>query len=418
MTMTGVPTARSLDLKEIFQQYGGRPTIAVVDLDALATNIAALRRLIGPRVRLMTVVKANAYGHGAVMLGTYALKYGADELAVATVDEAAELREGGVTAPILVMGPIGEGEVERALRLNVQLVVSSDPFARALAAGVRRLGVDPVPVHLKVDTGMRRFGCAPSEALSLARQIVGAPELRFAGLMTHFASADDPDPAFTFAQAAEFDAVVDELRANGVDVPVQHLANSAATLRFPSLHRDMVRTGIATRGLPPDPSMPLPAGFRPILSLYSRIARIIPLAAGDAVSYGRTYVSAGGERGALVPIGYGDGYPRALSSQGWMALDGVRADVLGRVCMDQTVVRVPDGVTVHMGDIVKIAGDGSGGEPTLNELAVMTGTIPHEIATRLTARVPKLYVERGRIIAIDDLQGPRAFSPTGEPTDW
>lgn len=413
MTMTEVPASTTVDLNELFRQYAGRPTVAVIDLDALATNIAALRGLIGPKVRLMTVVKANAYGHGAVMVGTYALRYGADELAVATVDEAAELRAGGVTAPVLIMGPIGEGEIERAIRLEAQLVVSSAAFARALAAASRRLNGAPVPVHLKVDTGMRRFGCAPSEALALARQIVDSPELRFAGLMTHFASADDPDPSPTLAQAAEFDAVVAELRANGIDVPLQHLANSAATLRFPSLHRDMVRTGIATRGLPPDPDMPLPPGFRPILSLYSRVARIIPLASGDAVSYGRTYVSAGGERGALVPIGYGDGYPRALSSLGWMALGGERAPVLGRVCMDQTVVRVPHGVDGRLGDIIKIAGDGSEGEPTLNELAVLTGTIPHEIATRLTARVPKLYVEHGRLVAIDDLNGPRLVPAGG-----
>ncbi len=410
MSAIEAPAPPDSAIRRIFRQLAGRPTIAVIDLDALANNIAELRRLIGPRVRLMTVVKANAYGHGAVMIGTYALKYGADELAVATVDEAAELRDGGVTAPILIMGPIGDGELERAIRINAQLVVSSAAFARALAAEIRRLNVEPVPVHLKVDTGMRRFGCAPSDAVPLARQIVDMPELRFAGLMTHFAAADDADPAFTFAQAAEFDAVVDELRANGISVPTQHLANSAATLRFPSLHRDMVRTGIATRGLPPDPGMPLPDSYRPILSLYSRVARIIPLAAGDAVSYGRTYVSQGGEQGALVPIGYGDGYPRALSSAGWMVLGGERAPVLGRVCMDQTVIRVPDRVDVQTLDIVKIAGDGTAGEPTLNDLAVMSGTIAHEIVCGIAPRVPKVYLELGEIVAIEDLRGARQIT--------
>lgn len=417
MTVAHVSVPTALDLPRIFRHYAGRPTVAIIELDALASNIARLRDLIGPRVRLMTVVKANAYGHGAVMIGRYAARYGADELAVATIDEAVELREGGITAPVLVMGPIGDGEYERAIAHNVQLVVSSPAFARTLAGEVRRLGAPPVPVHLKIDTGMRRFGCAPAETLEIARYLAAAAELRFAGVMTHFAAADDPDPAFTLAQAAEFDAVVAELRASSIPVPTQHLANSAGTLRFPSLHRDMVRTGIATRGLPPDPGMPLPAGFRPILSLYSHVARVIPLASGDTVSYGRTYRSDGGEQGALVPIGYGDGYPRALSSVGWMSLGGQQAPVLGRVCMDQTVVRVPDGIDPRPGDIVKIAGDGAAGEPTLNDLAVLTGTIPHEIATRLTARVPKLYVEHGHLVAVDDLQGPRAMSDTGATSD-
>lgn len=410
MTMTGVSVPAALDVQRIFREFGGRSTVAIVDLDLMSANIARLRDIIGPRVRLMTVVKANAYGHGAVTIGRYALQYGANELAVATVDEAAELREAGITAPILVMGPIGDGELERAIRYDLQLVVSAPAFARALAGEVRRLGAPSVPVHLKIDTGMRRYGCVPAEAAAIARSIAAAPELRFAGLMTHFAAADDPDPAFTFAQAAEFDAVVDALRSEGIPIPAQHLANSAATVRYPSLHRDMVRSGIAIRGLPPDPAMPLPAGFRPILSLYSRVARVIPLASGDTVSYGRTYRSEGDEWGALVPIGYADGYARALSSRGWMVLGGTRTPVLGRVCMDQTVIRVPAGVDARVGDIVKIAGDGSAGEPTLNDLAVMTGTIAHEIATSLAQRVPKLYVEHGRLLAVDDLQGVRTVT--------
>lgn len=410
MTMTSITTLSRPALERIYRQLAGRPTIAIVDLDVMATNLARLRLLIGPDVKLMTVVKANAYGHGAVTIGRYALRYGANELAVATVDEGVQLREAGITAPILIMGPIGAGEHERAIRHDLQLVVSTPAFAQALTSEARRIGAGPVAVHLKIDTGMRRFGCSPDKALAIARFIDAAPELRFTGLMTHFAVADDPDPDFTFAQAAEFDAVAGELRANGIQVPTQHLANSAGTLRHSSLHRDMVRSGIATHGLRPDPDMPLPSGMQPTLSLYSRVARIIPLAPGDTVSYGRTYRSGGGERGALVPIGYGDGYPRAFSPTGWMVLGGERGQVLGRVCMDQTIIRVPDGVDAHMGDIVKLAGDGSAGEPTLNDIAIATGTIAHEIATGIAPRVPKVYLERGRVVAIEDLGGARQLS--------
>ena len=273
-----------------------------------------------------------------------------------------------------------------------------------------------VPVHLKVDTGMRRFGAMPEHATELAQVIDGLPELTLAGMMTHLASADAPDATATTAQVAAFDSAVAAVREAGIEVPVQHVANSAATLRFPHFHRDMVRIGIAMYGLLPNTSMSLLPGMRPAMTVFSRIGRLVPLEPGDAVSYGGTYRVEANERGALVPIGYGDGYRRGLSSRGWMAIGGERAEILGRVCMDQVVVRAPaDGSSnVSGGDLVTVVGDGTAGTagaPTLDELAELLDTISYEMATGITSRVPRLYTRDGNVVAIDDLHGYRELAP-------
>lgn len=395
----------------IARGWEGRPIVAIVDLDALATNVRTLRSLIGPDVRLMAVVKGNGYGHGAEPVGRVVLAAGADLLAVATVDEGAQLRSAGIDAEILVMGPLGRVDRARAVGLGLAVVVSDASFARALAADAKASLVnDKVPVHLKVDTGMRRFGAMPEAVVDLAKTIAGLPELRLDGIMTHLAAADDPDPASARDQVARFDTCVGALAAASIDVPCQHVANSATTLRFPEFHRGMVRVGIALYGLRPDADLPLPAPMRPVMRVAGRISRVIPLADGDTVSYGRAYRSPGEERAALIPIGYADGYRRALSSTGWMAIDGARADVLGRVCMDQTVVRVPAASSVTAGDPVTIVGDGTeetAGAPTFDELAALTGTISYELATGIAPRLPKLYVQEGMVVAVSDLAGTR-----------
>jgi alanine racemase len=401
------------DVSAFLATWRGRPTVAIVDLDQLTANIRHLRDVIGPSVRLMAVVKANGYGHGAVAVARHALVNGVDALAVATVDEGLQLRSAGIGGEILVIGPIGMNERERAVGHGLSLVVASERFAGGLAGVVRRIGAPPARVHLKIDSGMHRFGCAPGEAVAVARAIVVHPELHWAGCMTHLATADEPDTRFTWEQAARFDAAVAALRANDLGVPTQHIANSAGTLRFPDLHREMVRIGIAVYGLRPDPAMPLPAPMAPVLSIQSRVARVSTLPAGEGVNYGRTYRAEADETVALVPIGYADGYPRTLTGQTTMVLGGQRAPLLGRVTMDQAVVRVPDGVFVQPGDPVIIAGNGSarsGDAPTLDDLAAFAGTIGYELAVRLAARLPRLYVEHGQVVAVDDLTGRQAFS--------
>jgi len=398
-------------IQDIAAAWSGRSAFAIVDLDALALNIETLRAHVGPGVQLMAVVKANGYGHGAVPIARAAIGAGASSLGVATVDEGAQLRRAGIDVPILVFGAIGRNERRQAIGQRLGLVVTNQDFARALAADAKAsLTKEPVSVHLKIDTGMRRFGAMPQDVPDLVRTIHSLKELRLDGVMTHLASADADDPASVTRQVAEFDRCLEALADSGLHIPIQHLANSAGTLRFPEYHRDMVRVGIAMYGLLPDASIPLPHPMRPVLTAHGRITRVFELLPGDEVGYGGTYRAAGNERAALVSIGYADGYRRGLSSRGWMSVRGRRAEVIGRVSMDQTVIRVPDGLAIEPGEPVTIVGDGTSampGTPTLDNLAALTGTIGYEMATGLTARLPRLYVRNGDVIAIADLHGYR-----------
>ncbi len=396
------------DVERILRGWGGRPSVAVVDLDQLAANVAVLRGMIGRTTKLMSIVKADGYGHGSIPVAKTALAAGADELGVATVEEGVRLRHAGVEAPILVMGPIGERERRRAIASDLMLVVADADFAKALAADVRRSGRKaPLPVHLKIDTGMHRFGIAPDQAAALARTVDALPELRLDAVMTHLACADDPGSGATERQAAEFDRGVAAIRAAGIAVPSQHIANSPGTINYPHLHHDRVRVGTAMYGLRPDPSMELPASLRPVMTVHSRISRIHELQPGDRVSYGGTWTAEEPCRAGLVAIGYGDGYDRSGSNQAWMEVRGQKAPVLGRVCMDQTVIGVPD--DAEPDDLVTVIGDGrSGVAPGVDELAAMYGTISYDIACGLVApRLAHLYVKGGQLVAITDLWGYR-----------
>ena len=411
------------ELKALLKEWGGRPSVAVIDLDQLAQNIATLRAGLKPDTRFMAVVKADGYGHGAVPIGKAAVRAGVDELAVATVEEGVRLRQGGVKAPILVLGPIGRHERARAISNDLSLVIADAAFLTGLAEEIRTVGrKTPVDVHLKIDTGMRRFGVSADDAVALARAIEETSVVRLAGVMTHFASADDPYPDATRRQAEVFDACCDSIRAAGIGIPSEHLCNSAATLTYPEYHRDRVRIGIAMYGLRPDPElMPVPEPVRPIMTVHSRVSRVVDLAPGDRVSYGGTWEATSSTRVGLIPIGYADGYRRQGSNLAWMDVSGHRAPVRGRICMDQTLVEILDDVSV--GEIVTVIGNGvDGNAPTIDELAVMYGTISHELATNYEIqRLVHLYVQDGELVAINDLSGYREFAEGAltqpEPSD-
>lgn len=401
-----------MTVRPIADQWEGRPTFAVVDLDALATNVEVLRRHTAATAKFCAVVKANAYGMGAVPVARVALRHGADMLAVATVDEGAELRLAGITAPILVLGPIGADERPWAIDLDLQLVLNDPDFVESFARTVRqREKGKRVKLHLKVDTGMRRFGMMPERVLAAAKNVSQFPELELAGLMTHFASADVEGNTETDAQMRIFQACVEELEAAGIQVPVKHVANSAGTLLYPQYHLDMVRPGLVLYGVRPAPHIPLPGEpgeMRQVLTVHSMVARVIDLAPGDRVSYGGTWQATQQTRGALIPVGYADGYMRAFSSRGWMTVNDERADVIGRVCMDQTIVHLPDYLPVENRNHVVIVGNGTAdtpNAPTLEELALLADTIPHEVSTGLAHRLTRIYIRHGEVAGIMDLGG-------------
>ncbi|HYI24178.1 MAG TPA: alanine racemase [Thermomicrobiales bacterium] len=398
----------------IASQWQGRGAVVVVDLDAYAGNIRAIRGLVNPEAQLLAVVKANAYGHGANPLAKVAMESGAGALGVATVDEGAQLRSAGIDAPILVFGAIGRNERARAIGLGLELVVADIAFARGLAAEAKAsLRKEPVPVHIKIDSGMNRFGVNPDEAVAAAREITAHPELRLVGLMTHQASADAESDGPALRQEAAFDAAIAAIADAGIELPMQHMANSATLLRFPEMHRGQVRAGILSFGLNPDPALPAPALIRPVATIHARLMRVFEIERGEAVGYGGTYRSTRREKVGLVPLGYADGYRRDFSNRGWMSVQGQRAEIIGRVSMDQCVVRLSEGAEACAGDPVVVVGDGtadSAGAPTFNELASLIGTIPYELCCGLAPRLPRLYLREGRLVGIADLFGYRELT--------
>ena len=260
-------------------------------------------------------------------------------------------------------------------------------------------------VHVESDTGMNRFGVPHGVAVSAVARIAATPALRLGGLYHHFATADETDRAFFAEQRARFGAVLAGLRAAGIAVPLVHEDNSAAALTAPGPACDLVRIGVALYGLSPSAEVPAPPALRPVLSLRTRVARVLDLAPGDSVSYGRTFRAGRPMRAALVPLGYGDGYRRALSGRASMLLGGRRAPVLGRVCMDQTVIAVPDGVDAHPGDEVVALGAQGDERIAAEELAALAGTIAYELGTGLAARLPRHYLRGGRVVAVEGLHG-------------
>jgi alanine racemase len=365
---------------------------AVVDLDAIRDNVALLRSRTPAEV--MAVVKADGYGHGLVPAARAALTGGAGWLGVAFLEEALALRRAGILAPMLSWLATPGEDLAAGVAADVDLSASAPWMIAELAAAARDAG-RPARVHLKIDTGLSRAGAPPAdwpELVTAAAKAAAAGEVEVAAIWSHFAYADAPGHPTIARQIGAFRDAVDAARRLGVDPPLRHLANSAATLTLPDAHFDLVRPGIAVYGLTPVP--PDRYGLTPAMTLRSRVALAKRVPAGSGVSYGHVYVTRTETGLALVPMGYADGVPRNATSIGPLLLGGKRRTVSGRVCMDQFVVDVGDD-EVAAGDEVVLFGPGASGEPTAQDWADATGTISYEIVTRVGARVPRTY--RGRL---------------------
>jgi alanine racemase len=380
---------------------GIRATRAIVDLDVIEVNVRLLRDALPPTTQLMAVVKADGYGHGAPWIARAALNAGAAMLGVATVGEGHVLRAHGIDAPIVLLGSIDAAEVPVACEAGLEITIASERLLESVQRAARTIfDASPVPVHLKIDTGLRRYGATATEAVALATRIENDPCLRLASIFTHFASADEPDEPFTTVQLKEFERVVDAVRGAGVRMPLLHAANSAGILTGRGTDHGIARAGIALYGVPPSPSVPLLPGMRAGISIESRITRLIAVAPGDTVGYNRTFRASSPVRGALVPIGYADGYRRSLSGRGWVGIAGHRAPVIGRVSMDQIVVEIPDGVQPDVGaPVVVMGGDPSSSAPSIAEMADLMGTNAYEAIVGIRGRVPRLFVQGGVIVA-------------------
>jgi len=362
---------------------GRRPAWAEIDLEALRANVRAFRAAVAPAT-ICAVVKADAYGHGAVPVSRAAVEAGASYLAVATVTEGAELRAGGIDATVMMLAQPEPEEAAAVAGLGFEPVVYTAEGIDALAAA----GAGPVRVHIKVDTGMHRVGCPPEIAVDLARRIVAAPTLELVGVCTHFAVADHPDHAFTGEQQRRFAAVLADLAAVGIAPGIVHACNSAAAVTASGAHHDMVRIGIGLYGV--IPGLPDPAvALRPVLSVKARVAHVQDLGPGEGVSYGLRYTTERRTRIATVPIGYADGVPRGLAARGGAVLvRGRRRPIAGTVTMDQLMVDVADD-PIEPGEEVVLIGSQGSERIGVEEWARVMDTIPNEILCGIGRRLPR-----------------------------
>lgn len=368
-----------------------RATWVEIDLGAVRDNVAELARIAAP-AELLAVVKADGYGHGAVPVAEAALAAGASWLGVALVEEGVALREAGITAPVLVLSEPAPVAAAAVVAHRLTPVVYTAAGVDTLAKAVVERGVDePLPVHLKVDTGMHRVGAAPDEAVALAARIDQRSELRLGGVLTHLAVADEPADPYTGEQLERFAAVLDDLAAAGLRPSIVHAANSAGTLAFPAARFDLVRVGIALYGIAPVPELAGHARLRPALSLKARVSHVKDLPAGARLSYGLRYRMPRAGRIATVPIGYADGVPRNLAAVGGeVVVGGRRRPIAGTVTMDQLMVDVGDD-PVEVGDEVVLIGRQGEAEVTAAEWAERLGTIAYEIVCGIGPRAPRSY---------------------------
>lgn len=368
-----------------------RPTYIEINLSAIRHNLEEVRQAVGPERRILAPVKANAYGHGMLQVARTALEAGASMLGVAYLDEAVALRQAGIGAPILIFGSELPENAPEIVHWGLRATLCTYELAKALSQAAVRLRRNAV-VHIKVDTGMGRIGLKVEEIREFLRRVLELPGIVVEGIYTHFATADGSgDGEFALAQMEHFRRVVSQLRKEGMELPIAHAANSAAVLRFPSAHLDMVRPGIMLYGLEPFPGASYLADIRPAMTLKSRIVFLKEVPPGASVSYGRTFVAGRRTRIATVPIGYGDGYPRALSNRGKALVKGKRARIVGNICMDQLMLDVTHVEGVRVGDEVVLIGEQGDERITAEELASLAGTINYEIVTSLNGRIPRVY---------------------------
>jgi len=377
--------------------FGGRPCWAEIDLDALASNV----RLMGARAapaRLYAVVKANAYGHGAVACGRAALEAGAHGLAVVCVDEAEELRRAGLSAPVLVVGSTPATDADRVVSLGLMPTVGDGELVEALAAAAARHGVT-VPIHLEVETGLNRHGLSPQACVALAERARATPGIEVRGLFTHFAAAEEGDQRFTRAQFDQLKSVSARLPW----IPERHCAASASILLDHEMALDAVRAGLSLYGYRPAPWVGGDAELKPVLALRARISRLLDVDRGATVGYGRTWAANKPSRIALVMCGYADGYRRALGNRASVALRGRLAPVVGRVAMDMAMIDVTAVPAAAVGDVVTLLGRDGEAEVTADELADLADTISWEVLAGVSARVPRLYLRDGLVTAVTTL---------------
>lgn len=379
-------------------------TRAEINLDALAYNMRGIRRITNPDSMIMAVVKADAYGHGAVMCARTLLENGADRLAVATLDEAIELKRVFPEVPVMILGSSMEEEAEELAANDIIPNVYTYELAKALSDAAVKLN-KTVRVHIKLDTGMSRIGFVVndgdnSEIIDTIKKISGLPMLEVEGMFSHFSTSDERDGSYTRMQFERFMKIDEGLKKAGINIRLRHICNSAGIMMYPEYHLDMVRPGIILYGMYPSEEVDRSRlDLKYVMSLKSYITYVKEIEPGRGVSYGKEYIADGTAKLATVPIGYADGYSRLLAKKAKIAVKDKTFSIAGRICMDQCMIDVTSVNNINRGDEALIFGDGA---VTVDDAAAWLGTINYEVTCMVSRRIPRVYRQGGEIVGVVD----------------
>ncbi|GEK89574.1 alanine racemase [Alkalibacterium putridalgicola] len=380
--------------------YGSyRYTRATIDLDKLTDNYIRMKELLSPKTKFMGVIKADAYGHGAVEVGRHLESQNIDFLAVAVLDEAMELREAGVKSPILLLSPIEPDTIPTAIKNDISITVFSDEIAGKVKHSAESLQ-KKAKIHLKVDSGMARIGVRSREEAARLSRTMTSEWVEFEGIFTHFAEAENTeDPTYTKHQFDFFMDIVNDLKDQGIYFDLTHCSNTAATLLYPEYHLDMIRTGISLFGYHPDKSLEDKIDLQPVMRLSTHAAYVKKVEEGTTIGYGRTFTAAEEKTIATILLGYADGIPRELSNRWYLTTDDHKAPIVGRICMDQLMVDVSDIPGFNKDTELVFIGDPKKGHPSIYKMADLTDSFHYEILCGIGKRVPRVYYKNESIEA-------------------
>ena len=370
-----------------------------VSLDNLEYNINQIKSRVSENVKLCGIVKANAYGHGVEEIAANLIEHGFDYLAVAFIDEAVELRLCGIEHPILILGNTPKDTVEQVVEYNITASVYNIETAKMLSAEAVKQN-KTAKIHIKIDTGMSRIGFLPTEqSIEEITSVSKLPNIYIEGIFTHFANSDANDETMTLKQFDKFMYVVSVLESRGINIPVKHCCNSAAIIKYPHMHLDMVRAGIILYGMYPS-DIEYDINLKPLMNFKTSVINVKTMQPGETISYGATYTVEKPMKVATIAVGYADGYSRLLSNRGRVLVNGQFANILGRICMDQCMIDVTNVHNISIGDEVVLFGTDENENLPIEELAVKLGTINYELPCVINNRVPRCYTKDNKRIKI------------------
>lgn len=371
----------------------------MINLDAIAHNIKQIRKITDSNAQIMAIVKADAYGHGAVEVSKVALYNGASALGVAISDEGIQLRQNNIHVPILILGYTPETKIEEAIKYNLLLTVFTYQTAELISKSSIKL-CKTAKIHIKIDTGMGRIGFLPThESKEIIKKISKLDNIEIDGIFTHFATSDEEDKTFTYTQAEIFKNFLNELEQDGLHIKIKHCSNSGAIMDLPQFSFNMVRAGIILYGMYPSKYVNKQIlNLKPAMELKTQISYIKEVVKDTPISYGRTYYTHCISKIATVPIGYADGYSRLLSNKGRVLVKGEYAPIIGKICMDQLIIDVTHIKDINIGDDIILVGTQGNKAVTTEEIAELIGTINYEIVCMISKRIPRVYIKNNVIL--------------------